>query len=121
MTTKEEMRETASKSKSQKAILKSKKSKDLLSANSSAKTPRDRKQVYNFIHSEHLKATDQQGKKGEIYALMLQATTEEEEGEEPFIHSIAPWPEPMCILTFQYQFHDIARFPPLPFDNRYNL
>lgn len=109
-TTKEEIRETAGKSKPQKAILKLMKSKDLLSANSSAETPRDRKQVYNFKRSERLKATNQQGKKDEIYAVMLQAAAEEEEGEEPFVHSIASWPEPMCILGFQYQFHDIARF-----------
>ena len=41
---------------------------------------------------------------------MLQAAAEEEGGEEPFVHSIASWSEPMCILGFQYQFHDIARF-----------
>ena len=35
---------------------------------------------------------------------------EEEEREEPFVHSIASGPEPMCILGFWYQFHNIARF-----------
>ena len=50
-TTKEEIRERAGKSKPQKAILKLMKSKDLLSKNSSAETPRDRKQVYNFKRS----------------------------------------------------------------------
>ena len=105
-----EVKETAGKSKPQKAILKLMKSRYVLSANSSAETPRDRKQVYNFKRSECLKATDQQGKKDEIYAVMLRAAAEEEEGEEPFIHSIASWPEPMCILGFQYQFHDITRF-----------
>ena len=108
-TTKEDIRETASKSKPQKAILKLMKSKDLLSTNSSAETTRDRKQVYNFKCSEHLKTTNQQGKKDKIYAVMLQAAAEEEEGEEPFLHSIASWPEPMCILGSQYQFYDIAR------------
>ena len=62
-TTKEEIRETAGKSKPQKAILKLMKSKDLLSTNSSAETTRDRKQVYNFKRSERLKTTNQQGKK----------------------------------------------------------
>lgn len=92
------------------------KDKDLLSASSSAETPRDNKQVYNFKHSERLKASNVQSRKDEIYAIMLQAAGEEEEGEEPFVHSIASWPEPMCILGFQSQFHNIARFctdPPL--------
>jgi len=30
--------------------------------------------------------------KDEIYTVVLQATAEEEEGEEPFVHSIASWP-----------------------------
>lgn len=109
-TTKEEIRKEAKQSKPQKAVLKLAQGKDLLSAHSSAETPRDKKQVYNFKHNERLKTSNLQGIKDEIYAIMLQAAAEEEEGEEPFVHSIASWPEPMCILGFQYQFHDIARF-----------
>ena len=127
-TTKEEIREEAKKSKPHKAFLKFSECKDLLSAESSAETPRDRKQVYNFKHNERLKGSSVQANKDEIYAVMVQAAAEEDEGEEPFVHSIASWPKPMCILGFQYQFHDIARFCsdpplhcPLTIDTTFNL
>ena len=81
-----------------------------MNAGSAAETPRNNKQIYNFKHNERSKFSKQQGKKDEIYAVMLQAADEEEEREEPFVHSIAAWPEPLCILGFQSQFHDIARF-----------
>lgn len=84
-------------------------SKDLLSAVSSAEVPHDWRQLYNFKHNERVKRTNLQGKKDDIYAVMVQAAAEQEEGEEQFIpHRIASWPEPMCILGYQY--HDIARF-----------
>ena len=59
-----------------------------------------------------------------IMAVQEQGT--DSEGE--FIHSITAWPEPMCILGYQYQFHDISRFfssqvgyHPLGIDTTFNL
>ena len=109
-TTKAQIRDELTKTKPKKALFTLGESKDLLSAVSSAEVPRDRKQLYNFKHNERVKSTNLQGKKDDIYAVMVQAAAEQEEGEEEFIHSIASWPEPMCILGYQYQFHDIARF-----------
>ena len=107
--TKAQIREELKKTKPKKALFKLGESKDLLSAVSSAEVPRDRKQLYNFKHNERVKSTNLQGKKDDIYAVMVQAAAEQEEGEEQFIpHSMASWPEPMCILGYQYQFHDIA-------------
>ena len=109
-TTKAQIRDELIKTKPKKALFTLGESKDLLSAVSSAEVPRDRKQLYNFKHNERVKSTNLQGKKDDIYAVMVQAAAEQEEGEEEFIHSIASWPQPMCILGYQYQFHDIARF-----------
>ena len=34
----------------------------------------------------------------------------EESGDEKFTRGIAAWPKPMCVLGYDYQFKDIARF-----------
>ena len=59
---------------------------------------------------------------------MLMANKEVDDGDEPFIHGIAAWPEAMCIIGFPYQFHDVARFCcgslefyPLCIDTTFNL
>ena len=49
-----------------------------MNAGSAAETPRNNKQIYNFKHNERSKFSKQQGKKDEIYAVMLQAAEEEE-------------------------------------------
>ena len=100
-TTKAQIRDELTKTKPKKALFKLGESKDLLSAVSSAEVLRDRKQLYNFKHNERVKSTNGRGSRGR---------RTEKKREEQFIHSIASWPEPKCILGYQYQFHDIARF-----------
>jgi len=108
-TTKEVIREAATKMKPKKAILSLTKSQDLLNATSSAEMTRDRKQAYNMKYTASDKK-ESMLKKDELYAVILQAANEQDQGEETFIHSITSWPEPMCILGLKYQFHDITRF-----------
>lgn len=84
------------------------KSYDLLNASSSAEMAREAGN-YNMKYT----ASDKKNcmpKKDDLYAVILQAANEQDQGEEPFIHSITSWPEPMCILGLKYQFHDIASF-----------
>lgn len=123
-----EIKEVAKQMKPKKAILSLTKSEDLLTATSSANMNRDRKQIYNMRSSSTGGTKSNCKDKDELYAVMLQAAAEEDEGEEVFIHSITSWPEPMCILGLKYQFHDIVRFccnpeqsVPLQADTTFNL
>ena len=100
-TTKAQMRDELTKTKSKKALFKLGESKDLLSAVSSAEVPCDRKQPNNFKHNERVKSTNGHGSR---------SRRTEKNREEQFIHNIASWPEPKCIFGYQYQFDDIARF-----------
>lgn len=125
---KEEIKQVAKQMKPKKALLTLTKGQDLLTATSSAQTTRNRKQIYNMRSSTSTPGNKSDLNKDELYAIMLQAAAEEDEGEEAFIHSITSWPEPMCILGFKYQFRDIVRFccdpehnVPLSADTTFNI
>ena len=116
-----------------KVMAKIAKTSSLLSATSSASTPRDRTQIYNLKKQTREKERFQNGildsktRKDRIYSMMLMAYQDGDNAEESFIHGIAAWPEAMCLLGYTFQFKDISRFYcsneffPLPIDMTFNL
>lgn len=77
-----EIKEVAKQMKPKKAILSLTKSEDLLTATSSANMNRDRKQIYNMRSSSTGGTKSNCKDKDELYAVMLQAAAEEENGAE---------------------------------------
>ena len=134
VTTKTVIKEAARNNKPIKAMARLSKTANLVEATSSASTPRDRMQIYNMRKQSKEKERQEKGipgleaRKDKLYSLMLMANKEVDDGDEPFIHGIAAWPEAMCIIGFPYQFHDVARFCcgslefyPLCIDTTFNL
>ena len=131
-TTKERIKKFARESKPKKAMVKLSKENDLLTTNASASTVRDMTQLYNMRWQEKEKERQREGipdakvRKDKLYSVMLMAA--EESGDEKFTRGIAAWPEPVCVLGYDYQFKDIARFCcrqheayPLGLDTTFNL
>ena len=88
----------------------------MMTAEGSADVPRDLKQIYNVRASLKNQENQDRGilvesSKDKLHSVMIMAVQEQgTDGEGEFIHSITAWPEPMVILGFQHQFHDISRF-----------
>lgn len=132
-TTKEDIKKITRESKPKKAMAKLSKENDLLTTNASASTVRDMTQLYNMRRQEKEKKERQREgipgakvRKDKLYSVMLMAA--EESGDEKFSRGITAWPEPMCVLGYDYQFKDIARFCcsqreayPLGLDTTFNL
>ena len=106
----------------------------MMTAESSPDVPRDLKQIYNVRASLKNQENLQRGipvesSKDKLHSVMIMAVQEEStDGEGEFIHGVTAWPEPMCILGYQYPFHDISRFcsshvsyHPLGIDTTFNL
>jgi hypothetical protein len=131
-TTKEQIKKCTRENKQKRAMAKLSKENDLLTTNASASTVRDMTQLYNMRRQEKENERQREGipdakvRKDKLYSVMLMAALESE--HEKFTRGIAAWPEPMCVLGYDYQFKDIARFCcrereayPLGLDTTFNL
>ena len=119
-----------SENKPKKAMTKLSKENDLLTINASASTAQDMTQLYNMRQQEKRRDRERipgaRAQNDKLYSVMLMAA--EESGDERFTRGIATWPEPMCVLGYDNQFKDIARFCcrqleayPLGLDTAFNL
>ena len=131
-TTKEQIKKCTRENKPKRAMAKLSKENDLLTTNADASTVRDMTQLYNMWRQEKENERQREGipdakvRKDKLYSVMLMAAQESE--HEKFTRGIAAWPEPMCVLGYDYQFKDIARFCcrehvayPLGLDTTFNL
>ena len=133
VSTKQKIKDAVKTSKPMKVMASIAKTSSLITATSSASTPRDRTQIYNMKKQTREKerrendVPDSKTRKDKIYSMMLMAYQEVDNGEENFIHGITAWPEAMCLLGYTFQFKDISRFCcstefyPLTIDTTFNL
>lgn len=133
VSTKQKIKDAVKTSKPMKVMASIAKTSSLITATSSASTPRDRTQIYNMkkqTREEERRENDipdSKTRKDKIYSMMLMAYQEVDNGEENFIHGITAWPEAMCLLGYTFQFKDISRFCcstefyPLTIDTTFNL
>ena len=134
LTTREKIKDCVRHQKPTKAMGKLSQQTNMINAESSAAMARDLKQIKNMRSSVKEQEKKEQGipvheaKRDKLHSIMIMAAEEESNGEEAFLHGITAWPEPMCIIGFPYQFHDVSRFCsgplqyyPLGIDTTFNL
>ena len=115
-TTQKRIKATVKNQKPAKAMRDLSRCSTMMTAESSADVRRDLKQIYNVRASLKNRENQDRGipvesAKDKLHSVMIMAVQEQgTDGEEEFIHRITAWPEPMGILGYQYQFHDISRF-----------